>query len=254
MSMKLATYAHCNTALRCEARRRAIEAAAAGRPVVSTPLQLQFTSTGGGGRGGSALWKGARNRLAVRSMLAPSGLLATAATHTAAAAAASAAAAAGGGSNAGSGSSPLPPSLRTSATDPSPFLIGLSRTASMSRRHAAAAGLTVGEVMYPNNLNARELAYYMVAPTLTYQVFGVAGCVLALSTCVCLARGSEALCTLCPMCSLLSWLCKVQKSMSCSLRLSCTCALMCCCCRCYCLCMSLCSSTSQGCGSVGGGC
>ena len=94
-----------------------------------------------------------------RSMLAPAGYLATAATVAPAAAA--------GGS---SGSNDMA-ALRSSATDPSPFIAaGLSRTGSLSRRNGVTSGVIVGDVTYPGNLNLGDLVYFLVAPTLTYQL------------------------------------------------------------------------------------
>jgi hypothetical protein len=147
-SMKLATYAHCNTTLRHEARTRAVGAAAAGWPVPATTARpISFTS--GSGSGGS--WR--QNKA---SLTVPAGLLTTAATHTAAAAAAN-------------GSSDVA-ALCSSATDPSPFIAaGLRRTSSLSRRQVAA-GVVMKDVVYPRNLNAADLAYFLAAPTLTYQL------------------------------------------------------------------------------------
>lgn len=167
ISMKLATYAHCNTTLRCEARARAVEAAAAGLPVPSTPKSapsnsFTFSAVSGVSRlhSSNIMRRISRASLAPRSMLAPpttaaGGYLATAATTTHAAA------------SAGSGSSDVA-ALRSSATDPSPFITaGLSRAGSLSRRQGL---LVVGDVTYPGNLNAKELAYFLAAPTLTYQL------------------------------------------------------------------------------------
>ena len=150
MSMKLATYAHCNTTLRCEARTRAVQAAAGGWAIPTTALQPPCGSGGSGGFG--------RPRRGSRTLLQPWVGLATAATHTPGAA---------GGAF---GSSDLA-ALRSSATEPTPFLTAgpqLSRMSSFARRQAAA-GIT-HPVVYPGNLTARELAYFLAAPTLTYQL------------------------------------------------------------------------------------
>lgn len=145
MSMKLATYAHCNTALRCEARTRAVAAAAASWPIPSTPMQPVPFSGGSGFGGSGGSWR--QNRAS----------LATAATHTAFAAAAA------------NGSSDVA-ALRSHATEPSPFAAaGLRRTSSFARRQLAA-GVVMGELVYPGNLVAADLAYFLVAPTLTYQL------------------------------------------------------------------------------------
>lgn len=149
LSMKLATYAHCNTTLRTEARARAVAAAAANYPVPSTPLQPASYSGIGSGTG-SGLWSRAKAGLA------------TAATHTPAAG--------GGGVGYASGDSSAP-ALRSSATDPHPFLVaGLRRTNSTLRRQAAAGVVVVRDVVYPGNLVPSDLAYFLVAPTLTYQL------------------------------------------------------------------------------------
>lgn len=149
LSMKLATYAHCNTTLRAEARARAVAAAAANYPVPSTPLlpttPLQPASFSSGT--GSGLWSRAR------------GGLATATTHTPAAC------------TAGYGSGDNVPALRSSATDPHPFLMaGLRRTNSTLRRQAAAGVVVVRDVVYPANLVPSDLAYFLAAPSLTYQL------------------------------------------------------------------------------------
>lgn len=143
LSMKLATYAHCNTTLRAEARALAVAAAAANYPIPSTPLQpASFSSSGTG----SGLW----------SRAARGGGLATATTHTPAA---------------GYGSGDNVPALRSSATDPHPFLMaGLRRTSSTLRRQAAAGVVVVRDVVYPANLVPSDLAYFLAAPTLTYQL------------------------------------------------------------------------------------
>jgi diacylglycerol O-acyltransferase-1 len=149
LSMKLATYAHCNTTLRTEARARAVAAAAANYPVPSTPLQPASYSGIGSGTG-SGLWSRAKAGLA------------TAATHTPAAG--------GGGVGYASGDSSAP-ALRSSATDPHPFLMaGLRRTNSTLRRQAAAGVVVVRDVVYPGNLVPSDLAYFLAAPTLTYQL------------------------------------------------------------------------------------
>lgn len=148
--MKLATYAHCNTSLRCEARTRAVQAAAGGWAIPTTALQPPCGSGGSGGFG--------RPRRGSRTLLQPWAGLATAATHTPGAA---------GGAF---GSSDLA-ALRSSATEPTPFMTAgpqLSRMSSFARRQAAA-GIT-NPVVYPGNLTARELAYFLAAPTLTYQL------------------------------------------------------------------------------------
>jgi hypothetical protein len=150
-SMKLATYAHCNTALRREARTRAVGAAAAGWPVPTTTVRpVSFTNGSGSGSGSGGFWR--QNKA---SLIAPAGLT-TAATHTAAAAVAN--------------SSSNGAALRSSATDPSPFMAaGLRRTSSLSRRQVAA-GVVMKDTVYPSNLNAADLAYFLAAPTLTYQL------------------------------------------------------------------------------------
>jgi len=160
LSMKLATYAHCNTTLRREARARAVEAAAASLPVPSTPQNptyVTYTSSrpgsGTNSRHVGMTGRISRASLAPRSMLAPVGPLATAATTTAAAT---------GWQDASA--------LRSSATDPSPFIAsGLSRSGSIFRRQAAA-GLAVADITYPGNLTAGDLGYFLAAPTLTYQL------------------------------------------------------------------------------------
>lgn len=159
LSMKLATYAHCNTTLRREARARAVEAAAASLPVPSTPQNPTYITypssrpgSGTNSRHVSVTGHISRASLAPRSMLAPVGVLATAATATATAT---------GWQDAST--------LRSSATDPSPFMAsGLSRSGSISRRHAA--GLAVGDITYPGNLTVGDLGYFLAAPTLTYQL------------------------------------------------------------------------------------